>query len=690
MAFGVLAWMLAAGDPDLLQSEPYGNFYDAQAEALADGHWDVPASELFYEGFRIGDKTYTYFGIWPSLLRMPVLALDDSLYGRLTQLSMLLAFAVALAGLVALNWRIRALLRPDAPLSPAEGMVALAVPVVFGCGTTAIFLASRAWVYHEAILWGVAWSLVSYERLLAFTRAPSTARLAAASCAAALALSSRAAVGIGPVLALALILLGQTLRRVREVAARRHAGARPLRLLHRLDWLGPRRRAEPDGPNWLLGALLATAVPLLLYAYVNWSRFGTFLTVPWRKQALFSIDPATRAVLDANGGTYLGLKYVPTTLLQYARPDAIAPDALFPFVTFPRFRTPVIGHVEIDALDFSSSIPASMPALTLLAIVGVAAACSTRFARTPDAALLRGPLLGAAGAIVPALAIAFVANRYLGDWLPLLVIAALAGLHSLLARRQGAGSARSRRRVTVVLAASGVLALLSVWIASSLALVYQRLYNPHPESLRAGMLELQYEVDDLLGGGARQARQVTELPVGPARAGTVAVVGDCAALYWSDGREWHFVEGNRDGGLLRLRGPLPPPGDDAWRPLASWGRSGAQDVIGLRRVGARVQVSLGQPRSARPLVFNPFAVHLEVPDEPDHVFEIRVDRPRREVIVHFDGRGALTLVNVGRLQPGSFTVGSSDTPGISSRYGAPLRELAPEIRACTGIRFDSG
>ncbi|HEY4421916.1 MAG TPA: hypothetical protein VGN22_20505, partial [Pseudonocardia sp.] len=55
----VFTWLVATGRADLFQREIFGNFYDAQAKALLHGHWNVPAGQLYIEGFRIGSKTYT-------------------------------------------------------------------------------------------------------------------------------------------------------------------------------------------------------------------------------------------------------------------------------------------------------------------------------------------------------------------------------------------------------------------------------------------------------------------------------------------------------------------------------------------------------------------------------------------------------------------------------------------------------
>jgi hypothetical protein len=587
---GVLALVgflivLHASPGGLFRRESLANFYDAQADAWLHGRWNVPAADLFIEGFRIHGKTYTYFGAWPALLRVPVLAVTGGPYGHLTGLSMTLAFAVALVGTSTLHWRLRTIFRPDRPTTTGECVLAAATVLTVGCGTTFVFLASRAWVYHEAILWGAAWAIVAFERVVAFARRPTTGALVGAAAFGGLAFCSRASVGMGPLLALGLVLAGRLLRAVRTRWATR-ADGRPARALRRLDWLG----GADDGRTWLLPLVAALVIPIAVYAYVNWSRFGTPFSVPWTKQALTAIDARHRAVLAANGGTYFGLKFAPTTLVQFLRPDALSFDPHFPWVTFPRFRTPVFGHVRFDTLDWSTSVVASMPALVLLGAVGIAAAVRPRFGRAPEAAYLRVPLLGALGGVVLTVAIAFVANRYLGDWVPLLVLAALIGLQALLRRGEEPGR---QRRTRVWLATVAALALFGIVVNVGLGLQFARLFAPQRDPDRAAFLALQQRLS--VGGPYALGRGAT-LPRPPAAAGTTFVLGACRSVYWSDGQRWHPVEGTRAGGWYRL---LVDPAPDAtgWQPVLTNGPPGRALVLGLKPL-ARGRLELGFGRLA--------------------------------------------------------------------------------------------
>ena len=84
-------WILCdlwTGSPSLFRtawSNGYaGIFYDLQARAMFHGHFFVADGALAGEAFVHGGHQYTYFGIFPSLLRMPVLLVTGSLDGRLS------------------------------------------------------------------------------------------------------------------------------------------------------------------------------------------------------------------------------------------------------------------------------------------------------------------------------------------------------------------------------------------------------------------------------------------------------------------------------------------------------------------------------------------------------------------------------------------------------------------------------
>ena len=503
LAFG---WLVAAGQADLLRPQWFGDFYDAQAHSLLDGRWDVPPEVLRVEAFVIDDRSYMYFGPTPALLRLPVAAVTDRLDGRLTQLSLLAAYVVALVAASRLHWRIRRLVRGNRRLSRMEALGVGAWTFLLGTGSALLYLGSRAYVYHEALAWGVALSLAAFEALLGWVERPSRGLLALSTVLASLALLSRASVGAGPVAVLGLLALAAAVRRRWSVA---------------------------------IGAGLAAGVPVALYAAVNQVKFGSLLSVPFDAQVITRITPARQALLAENDGSLFGLRYVPTSLFQYLRPDRLAVDGLFPWLTFPGPAT-VLLDATPDALDYASSVPATMPLLTVLSIVGAVAV-----ARGGALRPLRALALGAAAATVTTLSISYVAHRYVADALPLLVLLGLAGLQVVLARLDG----RRRRAQRAVVAGLLVLGLFGVAANGALALVYQRLYSPTIEDdVRAGFVGFQHDVT----GAEPDLRRGDDLP-DPGPDGRLFVIGDCIGLYRSDGGGWSAVERTAAVGYHRLR-----------------------------------------------------------------------------------------------------------------------------------------
>ena len=503
-AFGfpvlLFLWLVTAGTWDLFRSERLGDFHDVQARSFLDGRLDVPPDAVHIEGIVIDGRTYVYFGPVPALLRLPVFALTDRFDGRLSALSMSLAFVVTLVAARSMGRR----------LEPAASPVGIAMPLLAGTSVL-LFLASRAFVYHEAILWGLALAVAAYDQIVALSQRFSWWRLAAASALASGAFLSRASVGLGAAIALGVACIGFALACLRR------------RQLVQIVALGT-----------------AALAPVVLYAGLNYAKFESAFRLPLDKQVFTGIDANRQAALEANGGSLFGFGFVPTTLRHYSRPDALSFPRTFPWVSFPE-RAHVVGDAVFDTIDFASSAPATMPALVFLSVIGVVSV-----ARRRDAALAI-PALGAAAGSATVLTIGFIAHRYLGDVVPLLLILGAAGLAATVR----VSSARTRRLIAGTVA---VLGALSLWVNTGLALQYQRAYGPNiPPDLRASLVRWQH---DLPGGPLRLGGSGAELPTAAGRAELYSV-GDCDGLYWSDGMAWHAVE--RTPATGHLKGLLPAP-----------------------------------------------------------------------------------------------------------------------------------
>jgi hypothetical protein len=547
----VFTWMLAAGRLDVLRAGELSHLYDSQAHSLLDGRWDIPRDELGIEAWIVDGKAYTYFGPVPSILRMPVAALTDGFDGRLTQLSMLGAFAVLMVFTTRLGWRVRTLVRGSAAVGSFEAWAAGAFTFVLGAGSVVLFLASRPIVYHEAELWGAALAIAAYDFILAFIVERNRSHLAWAGVFAGLAFLTRGSVGAGPVAALALLLLVRLL-----VAAHRRVGRDAL--LAPLRWLGV-GDAERNR-SYLMPLAFAVAIPAVLYIYVNYARFGHPWSLPISQHVtvLEAADAMRIEALAANGGSQFGLKFIPTNVVAMLRPDGIGFDGLFPWLTFPP-PADVIGGVKFDTIDWSGSIPTTMPLLFVLAVVGAVAIFRRHSApQFPSLAALRVPVIGALAGGFVTLTIYFIAQRYMSDFLPLLVLLALVGLHTFV---RGFVTTE-RRNLLVRFATVGLVALavLSLCANFALALQYQRVFNEFlspPE--RAAFIGFQHEIDELVPGRSRFDLGVgAELPrPEPALADTLFAVGDCDGLYWSDGETWFGVERTAATGEYPLEVTFP-------------------------------------------------------------------------------------------------------------------------------------
>jgi hypothetical protein len=590
LATVLFAWVVLIGRAELTAA-PTGDFYDLQVRAWFDGRWDIedrihpdtgqPYNPLSIEAIVVDGRSYLYYGPVPALLRTPLAAVTSGTDGRTTQPFMLAAFVVLLGGANALGWRIRCLVRASAsPATPASGAstgpdasvhteslsapevwLAGATTFVVGAGTVALYLGSQPTVYHEATLWGLAFGLWAYALVLDATVTTTVRTVAWAGVLTTLALLSRASVGIGPLVGLGLLLVVVTVRALR----RRLDEARPLAEARPAGEAGAPENDPPTGTaaslrrhRRVLGALVgACVVPVVLYAAVNQARFGEPLRLPLEKQVYSQIDQERIAALEANDGSLFSAAYLPSTVLQYARPDALRFDALAPWLVFPRQPATVVGGATFDTRDVSSSVPATMPLWTVLAGVGAVAVARDLLGRRGRLGPLWVPAAGAIAGTGGVLTIGFIANRYLGDLLPLLLVLGLAGLHVTL--RWATTRPSAVRRALV--ATATVAALWGVAANLALALEYQRLIAPVDPATRVAFVSWQHtlgDTGDRVSVGEPPGRhEVAE------RGWRYVLLGPDGGCWWSDGTSAQRL-GDPDSEVCRRIGlPDDATSDDA-------------------------------------------------------------------------------------------------------------------------------
>jgi hypothetical protein len=203
-------WDLWGGTLDPLRAdesrtEPGSVIYDVQARALLHGHFSLPPGSISIEAFVHHGRTYSYFGIFPSVIRMPILVFTHSLDGRLTGLSMLTAWMVTAVFSALLLWRVRIVVRGGAALGWSEALSYGAVLFSVLAGSVLVSLASMPNVYSEDEAWGVALTCGSLFALLGVLERPSWGRVTATGILVLFTNLTRGTTGYACILATGLV-----------------------------------------------------------------------------------------------------------------------------------------------------------------------------------------------------------------------------------------------------------------------------------------------------------------------------------------------------------------------------------------------------------------------------------------------------------------------------------------------------
>ncbi len=358
------------------------------------------------------------------------------------------------------------------------------------------------------------------------------------------------------------------------------------------------------------------------------------------------------------------------------------PSTLLPWVKFGG-QGGVIGDAVFAFRLPTASMPTSMPFLTVLGLVGLAGALLGSRMRAAKLAVLRAPVLGSAGTGVATLAFAYVAQRYVADFVPILVLLAVAGLHVTV--RTVEGWRPKRGRFVVVTAVFCVLAVGSVWGNVGLALLYQDQLEPGVTTNRfADFLRLQYEVHDVLPGGAPPDVRHRTAPTRNAKVGDVLVIGNCEAAYGYDGDRWIALDRSRAAGERQLRVRFPEQ-TNGWEPLLVGVGPDGKPLGVVTRVSPdkKLQLSLNGVLDAPP-----------VPIDTDRTYDVALilDPYTGEYRVALDGtdRQAMTTPNryysrrIPRLH--DVTIGRNAVMvGVAPRFSGSVRDVTHSSTFCEDV-----
>jgi hypothetical protein len=513
--------LLSAGSSSLVQWFPAGNLYDDQARSILDGRLDVSPHVSGIESFANEGRSYLYFGPFPALLRLPVVAATDDFEGRLGQASLLLAwFAIVAAATLAFR-EIRFLTAGHAGWRRGEVGLAVLLGFLVGGGSIVTYLAFRPVIYSEAIAWGVAGALASAAALLRYGTTFAFRWLAAASALAVVGLATRVTVGVGAALAVLVIaLLASTLR-----------GSRILDL----------PRPLPIAP-----ALVVAILPFAVFSGIQFAKFDSLEVRPSQHVGT-ALSPGFPPYAEANGDHFFSPAFVPTNALSMlVWPSAVGLSSQFPWLDPSVGKTPPLVGEPVMGRSWTGSLLGTQTFFVALAVPGLIAVFGRRRPRSDTSEapgslnVLRTLVLCGMAAFLVTLAYGFPAHRFLADALPPLVLLAAVGAVRIGRWRPG----RSWWK-PVVLTALLVAALWTTWINLAVGFLHQtELGWAAPRAA----LEHLYALRELTGTEleATQVSLLGTLPENP-QSGDLAIVGDCEGLFAAAGGVfgavlWHPVE----------------------------------------------------------------------------------------------------------------------------------------------------
>jgi hypothetical protein len=448
----VFVWLMSGGQFRLIYPDAFGAFYDTQAQSLLQGRLDVPEWVLASEAFVVNGKYYGYFGLTPALLRVPLMMAGDVGFGHMTRSWMLVDYLACLAGAYVLLGYVTRLVR-GAGARPSPWAVGLLM-LASGAGSTLLFLASRAYIYHEAILCGVAFAIWSITCSFRYLAAPRSRWWIGALVCGTLSVQARPPTGL-----FSLALLG--------CVAAAHLFA---------DRRNPKLWRRPI----MVGALaMAGFFTLQAVAYL---KFGTTDGAPLRYHVQYT--PQRLAKIEGKNFHLANLHHNVDAYLLW---PAFQVGRRFPFFIFDLKQREYPG-AKMDLEERVVGILFSMCGLVILAAAGAVGATRLRSLRRPVllVALASVPL------VVCMLTFIGTSHRYTADFCPPLIAAAVCGLVFL---DQLPGSRRA-----LLLSVATVAAVFSSALTLGLAFHFQvDLVWGVPEEVRANFLKVREHLDRWFG-----------------------------------------------------------------------------------------------------------------------------------------------------------------------------------------------
>jgi hypothetical protein len=403
-----------------------GMAFNSMLEHLRHGEFDVDPAAIGFEGVVRNGKTYTYFGIIPALLRLPLLPT-----GALARLDVTRLYC-ALAATVALCFKLAtvALINDKLPRSRLQAIAFFVIVLSLLLGGAQIqFL--KGSIFQETIEWAgaiaAAFVYCAVRGLIA-KREFSNGLIAVMASLAGLGLLTRASTALGLYVATGLLVLV-------------------------LTWpsIGPLRDRLPQFVRGLASKRTAVGLAILLgfmtfCGMVNYQRWGDPLKLTDPHAIGYVTDPGRLARLDASGAFNIHQLWYGVFYYFFPIWTIIRPDGQF---LFSEFETGMLDGVEPPPSSFVLSDP------LLLVLGGAFLFQLPRLARGRllDLRATAALTIGFSIPVFLILTFFYMAFRYRMEFYPLLEFTAFLGFYTICAD-PGRFSPLSRSRLSLILIAS--------------------------------------------------------------------------------------------------------------------------------------------------------------------------------------------------------------------------------------------
>jgi hypothetical protein len=422
----------------------YRQFFDYQAASILQGRLDVPPEIISNEAWVHDGKYFGYFGIGPSLLRIPLNAFFPFLFGRWNELFLT---AGCIINLLAVYWIYQELsnnspgnlLSPGARKRPAikkQDLYISFLILVFGLGSTNIFISSHASIFHEPIMLGSAFSLLSCLFFIKFVRSPSLIPFFGMLFFVFFAFFTRAITGISviPMIGLLLVILcvqkwlpflSIKIKRymsqiMRPVDAGTPQGSPSENARERLDY-----KLIPIADFLLVRYIAALFIFFFfvagLYFWVNQTKFGTWIDDHSYNNYVL-VKPDSERYKRTDGGKSFFIQNYPMMASIYFFPlDIQIVNKFPPFVT-NQIDVASFPYAKWDAVELTDPVTLCMPFECILACVGLFS-----LARRKQSWFTFIPVF-TSGLVIPIMLGFFAASqRYEHDFFPFFVLSGIVG-----------------------------------------------------------------------------------------------------------------------------------------------------------------------------------------------------------------------------------------------------------------------